>query len=63
MHGMLIITWRNGDPIAPAVVSGDDAGNDYDDDASPSPLPPNPLDLHVIDVNVVALLPVVPVDI
>ena len=71
MHDGPSLTWRNGDPIAPAVVSDDngaDAGNDGDV-APPDPpmflppLPLNPLNLDDIDVAAVAPLPVVPVDV
>ena len=72
MHDGPIVTWRIGDPIAPAVVSDDDADAGNDDDVAPPdppiflpipPLPPNPLDLDDIDVAAVAPLIIVPVDI
>ena len=68
MHDGPIATWRNGDPIAPAVASGDDADAGEDDDTTPDsplflPLPPPPIDIHEIDFAMVAPLQVVPVNV
>ena len=48
MHDGPIVIWRNGDPIAPVVVSDDDADASVDDDITPDPplfLSPPPLPL------------------
>ena len=68
MHDEPIIRWKNGDPIAPAVISDDgvDAGVDVDVTPDPPlflPLPTLPLGLDEIDVAMVAPLQVVLVNI
>ena len=37
IHDGPMITWTNGDPITPAVISDDDADADMDDDVTPDP--------------------------
>ena len=67
MHDGPIVTWRNGDPITPAVVPDVDAVSS-DEDADPSnqplflPPPPPPLDVDA-DVAVNVPLRIVQVDV
>ena len=66
MHDGPIVTWRNGDLIAPAFVFDVDAYASTDDIVTPDPtlfLPTLPLGLHDIDVATVAPLRDVPADV
>ena len=68
MHDGPIATWTNGNPIAPAVISDDDADAGMGDAVAPDPplflpLPTIPLDLDDIDVAMVAPLQVVMVNV
>ena len=67
MHDGLIVTWRNGAPIAPAVVPDVDAVSG-DEDADPSNQPlflPPPLPCLDVDADIASDVPlrIVPVDV
>ena len=68
MHDVPIVTWRNGDPIAPAVVFDVDAASGDEDADPPSPPlilpPPPPPPILDVDADIATDVPlrIVPVD-